>query len=66
MNTQKSIAQSFIEALHRRGIEHVFANSGTDHAPIVEALSAMQRTGTPVPAFHVVQHEYLAMAMAQG
>ncbi|HEX6259645.1 MAG TPA: thiamine pyrophosphate-binding protein, partial [Woeseiaceae bacterium] len=66
MNCSKTVAQSFIEALQRRGIEHVFANSGTDHAPLVEALSAMTRTGTAVPAFHVVPHENLAMAMAQG
>jgi acetolactate synthase-1/2/3 large subunit len=66
MNASETVAQSFINALQRRGIEHVFANSGTDHAPLVEALSAMKRTGTAVPAFHVVPHENLAMAMAQG
>jgi acetolactate synthase-1/2/3 large subunit len=66
MNAPKTVAQSFIEALQRRGIEHVFANAGTDHAPLVEALSVMKRAGTAVPAFHVVPHENLAMAMAQG
>lgn len=66
MNAPKSIAQSFIEALQRRGIDTVFANSGTDHAPIVEALTAMKRAGLPTPNFHVVPHENLATAMAQG
>ncbi len=66
MNVHKSNAQSFIEALSRRNIDHIFANSGTDHAPIVEALSAMKRARAVVPAFHVVPHENLAMAMAQG
>lgn len=66
MSVQNSVAQSFVEALQRRGVDHVFANSGTDHAPIVEALAQMQRAGTPTPAFHVVPHENLAMAMAQG
>jgi acetolactate synthase-1/2/3 large subunit len=66
MTTGKSVAHSFIEALERRGIEQVFANSGTDHAPIVEALSAMKSAGDPAPAFHVIPHENLAMAMAQG
>ncbi len=66
MNSVKTVAQSFIEALQRRGIEHVFANAGTDHAPLVEALSVMKRAGSAVPAFHVVPHENLAMAMAQG
>ncbi len=66
MGTEKSIAWSFIEALQRRGIDQVFANSGTDHAPIIEALSAMKSAGAPVPRFHVIPHENLAMAMAQG
>jgi acetolactate synthase-1/2/3 large subunit len=66
MKQERSNARSFIEALHRRGIDQVFANSGTDHAPIVEALAAMKREGSPVPTFHVIPHENLAMAMAQG
>ncbi len=66
MPGRNSVARSFIEALRRRGIEHVFANAGTDHAPIVEALSAMKAGGAPAPEFHVIPHENLAMAMAQG
>lgn len=66
MTSRRSVAQSFIAALTRRGIEHVFANSGTDHAPIVEALASMNAAGTPAPEFHVIPHENLAMAMAQG
>jgi len=59
-------AHSFVRALGRRGIGHVFANSGTDHAPIVEALASMNKAGESVPQFHVIPHENLAMAMAQG
>ncbi|HZD53690.1 MAG TPA: thiamine pyrophosphate-binding protein, partial [Woeseiaceae bacterium] len=66
METRKSVARSFIEALGRRGIEHVFANTGTDHAPLVEALAQMKRGGAATPSFHVIPHENLAMAMAQG
>lgn len=62
----QTYSQSFVEALHRRGIEHVFANSGTDHAPIIEALTVMRHAGLPMPRFHVVPHENLAMSMAQG
>ncbi|MDH4109156.1 MAG: thiamine pyrophosphate-requiring protein [Gammaproteobacteria bacterium] len=64
--TSRTYAYSFVQALKRRGVEHVFANSGTDHAPIVEALTEMRNTGEAAPAFHVVPHENLAMAMAQG
>lgn len=66
MATGGSVAHSFIEALTRRGIEHVFANAGTDHAPIVEALCDMKARGIATPRFHVIPHENLAMAMAQG
>jgi acetolactate synthase-1/2/3 large subunit len=66
MQNRNTVAHSFIEALKRRGIEQVFANSGTDHAPIIEALSAMKSASTPVPDFQVIPHENLAMAMAQG
>ena len=62
----RTIARSFIDALQRRGIEHVFANTGTDHAPLVEVLAKMKRSGVATPHFHVVPHENLAMAMAQG
>jgi len=66
MSAEKTVARSFIEGLQRRGIEKVFANSGTDHAPIVEALSAMQAAGDKTPDFHVVPHENTAVSMAQG
>ena len=64
--SSETCAYTFIRALGRRGIDHVFANSGTDHAPIVEALTEMRNAGEAAPAFHVVPHENLAMAMAQG
>ena len=32
-------AEAYIARLGERGIEYVFANAGTDFAPIVEALS---------------------------
>ena len=35
-------AEAYIARLGERGIEYVFANAGTDFAPIVEALSANQ------------------------
>src|SRR3954468_13509024 len=57
-------AEAYIARLGERGIEYVFANAGTDFAPIVEALS---HTGSAkVPRFMVVPHENVAMAMAHG
>ena len=37
-------AEAYIARLGERGIEYVFANAGTDFAPIVEALSQAKAT----------------------
>jgi acetolactate synthase-1/2/3 large subunit len=57
-------AQAYLARLGERGIEYVFANAGTDFAPIVEALS--QTKGARAPRFITVPHENVAMAMAHG
>jgi acetolactate synthase-1/2/3 large subunit len=57
-------AEAYIARLGARGIEYVFANAGTDFAPIVEALS--QTKDAKVPRFMTVPHENVAMAMAHG
>jgi acetolactate synthase I/II/III large subunit len=58
-------AEAYISRLGERGIDYVFANAGTDFAPIVEALSHHKANGK-VPRFMVVPHENVAMAMAHG
>ena len=58
-------AEAYISRLGERGIDYVFANAGTDFAPIVEALSHKKANGK-VPRFMVVPHENVAMAMAHG
>lgn len=61
-----SVADIFLEALVDRGIEYVFANAGTDFAPIIEALVTASQSGKKVPNFVTVPHENVAIAMAQG
>jgi acetolactate synthase-1/2/3 large subunit len=67
MNVHTSVefsAEAYLRRLAERGVECVFANPGTDFAPIVEALS---RPGEkPYPRFVIVPHENVAMAMAHG
>jgi acetolactate synthase-1/2/3 large subunit len=63
--TQNTMAaEAYIARLGERGIDYVFANAGTDFAPIVEALS--HATGAKAPRFITVPHENVAMAMAHG
>ncbi len=61
--TKKTTAEAYLERLAERGVEYVFANAGTDFAPIVEALSD---TKGKYPRFMTVPHENVAMAMAEG
>src|SRR5947209_15619125 len=57
-------AEAYIARLGERGIDYVFANAGTDFAPIVEALSRSK--GGKAPRFITVPHENVAVAMAHG
>ena len=59
-------AEAYLSRLGERGIEYVFANAGTDFAPIVEALSRPTSLGRKYPRFITVPHENVAMAMAHG
>lgn len=65
-DTTKDIAaESFLGRLGERGIEYVFANAGTDFAPIIEGIS--RNAGKrKFPRFITVPHENVAMAMANG
>ena len=59
-------AEAYLNRLGERGIEYVFANAGTDFAPIVEALSRPAAGPRKFPRFVTVPHENVAMAMAHG
>ncbi len=59
-------AEAYLARLAERGIDYVFANAGTDFAPIVEAISRNGGNGAKYPRFLTVPHENVAMAMAHG
>ena len=61
-----SAANHLIEGLLEAGIEYVFSNMGTDHAPIIEALAGRKRRGQPVPKIITCPHENTAAHMAGG
>jgi acetolactate synthase-1/2/3 large subunit len=60
------VAESFLRSLKARGIEHVFANAGTDFAPIIEGLVRLGDEDGAAPKFLTIPHENLAVAMAHG
>ncbi len=63
---KRSTAHYLLEGLNELGIEHVFANLGTDHAPIIEELARWKRDGRRAPQFVLCPHENVAIHMAGG
>ncbi|MEK9648893.1 MAG: thiamine pyrophosphate-binding protein, partial [Gammaproteobacteria bacterium] len=61
-----SVAMNFLQALLDRGVDRVFANAGTDFAPIIEGLVEAQKAGIKTPEFVTVPHENVAISMAHG
>src|ERR1700680_5239018 len=61
-----SVAEAYLALLAARGVEYLFANAGTDFAPIVEAYAKAAHTGLPAPKPLLATHENLAMSMAHG
>jgi acetolactate synthase-1/2/3 large subunit len=61
-----TVADAYLALLVDRGVDYLFANAGTDFAPLIEALAKAQVTGTKVPKPITVPHENVAMHMALG
>jgi acetolactate synthase-1/2/3 large subunit len=61
-----TVAEAYLRLLAERGVGYLFANAGTDFAPLVEAFAKAARTGTPVPQPILATHENLAVSMAHG
>jgi acetolactate synthase-1/2/3 large subunit len=61
-----SVADAYLAILADRGIEYLFANAGTDFAPLIEALAKAQALGTPHPQPITCPHENTAQHMAIG
>src|SRR5262245_15566900 len=59
-------AEAWIGLLAARGIEYLFANGGTDFAPLAEALAKGRAPGWQMPRPVIVPHENLGVAMAHG
>jgi acetolactate synthase-1/2/3 large subunit len=57
-------AHYFIEGLVELGVEYMFANFGTDHVSLIEALAEWDREGRAHPRVVVCPHENVAVHMA--
>jgi acetolactate synthase-1/2/3 large subunit len=63
---KRTTAHYLLEGLVELGIEHVFANLGTDHAPVIEELARWKAEGRQAPRFVLCPHENVAIHMAGG
>ena len=61
-----STAYYLLEGLNEIGIDYLFCNLGTDHAPIIEEMAHRARRGDPAPKVVRCPHENTAAHMAAG
>ena len=63
-----SVADAYLSLLASRGVDYLFANAGTDFAPLIEALAKAQagKSEGKHPQPFLVPHENVAVAMAHG
>ncbi|MSO77596.1 MAG: thiamine pyrophosphate-requiring protein [Alphaproteobacteria bacterium] len=62
----KTVAEAYLALLAERGVEYLFANAGTDFAPLIEAFAKAHATGAPAPKAITAVHENVAVSMAHG
>src|SRR5690606_20850419 len=62
----RSTADFLLEGLAEIGIDYLFCNMGTDHAPIIEELARRREQGQTVPKIIRCPHESTAAHMAAG
>ncbi|MEE8334637.1 MAG: thiamine pyrophosphate-requiring protein [Alphaproteobacteria bacterium] len=61
-----TVSDAYLAVLADRGVDYLFANAGTDFAPLIEALAKAQALGTPHPTPVTCPHENTAQHMAIG
>ena len=62
----RTAAALLLDALVQHGVEYLFCNLGTDHAPLIEELARARAEGRTVPAVVLCPHENTAVHMAGG
>ena len=64
--TLNTTSHYFLEGLNEIGIEYLFCNLGTDHAPLIEEMARWKKAGLRFPKTLLCPHENVAMHMAGG
>src|SRR5580692_7095497 len=64
--SRHSTAHHFLQGLVDLSIEYIFANLGTDHVSLIEAMAQWDREGRKHPEVILCPHEVVAVHMAAG
>jgi acetolactate synthase I/II/III large subunit len=57
---------AMLEALQEAGVYYIFANFGSDHPALIEAIAEARSLGRPIPAIVTCPNEMVAMTCAHG
>ena len=57
---------AMLEALQEAGVSYIFANFGSDHPALIEAIAEARSLGRPIPAIVTCPNEMVAMTCAHG
>jgi acetolactate synthase-1/2/3 large subunit len=61
-----SAAEVLLRALKAHGVDYMFANPGTDFAPLIEGMARGKQKKADIPKVMVITHENCAVGMAHG
>ena len=62
----RTASHHLLQAVLDHGIEYLFCNLGTDHAPLIEEMARWREEGRPLPRIVLCPHENTALHMAGG
>jgi acetolactate synthase-1/2/3 large subunit len=61
-----TVGEALLTTLAARGVDYLFANPGTDFAPLIEGFARAPSSGLRLPTPLAIPHEQAAIAMAHG
>ncbi|RDI18594.1 acetolactate synthase-1/2/3 large subunit [Pseudacidovorax intermedius] len=64
--TPHTASHHLLQALLDHGVEYLFCNLGTDHAPLIEEMARWREQGRALPQVVLCPHENTALHMAGG
>jgi len=57
---------ALLDALQEAGVSHIFANFGSDHPALIEAIAEAEATGRTIPTVITCPNEMVALSSAHG